>query len=320
MCCCPAWIKAPIGNLNDNTLEEIWNGPQARFTRQMMLEGRWQEICDPSCPVIISYLGTGRGNDYATQNPKKWITPQLAREIEAGKTLLDSTPTAYNLSNSHVCNIDCLMCDNKANTDGDPLIQKTLDQVIPLLPNTLEIIMTGAGDPFARPDTRRLLTEFDFSIYPNLRIGLLTNGQLLTQYWDRIRHQPFGWINVSVDGATKETYEKLRRRAKWEKLTEAFTTLRDKRPSSVPVVINMTVMKENYREIPLFIEMAEKYGFGCYFMTVRIPAEADIQPEQRFFDYPSSPELADFRRVVKECMSSKYSVSVGWGDLPGYLR
>ena len=53
--CCPAWSRGMVGNTRKKTLLEIWNDKPIRQMRQMMLEGRWDRICRPSCPFIADY-------------------------------------------------------------------------------------------------------------------------------------------------------------------------------------------------------------------------------------------------------------------------
>ena len=39
--CCPHWLPPVIGNLFEEELEDIWNGPKAQVLRNQMVDGRW---------------------------------------------------------------------------------------------------------------------------------------------------------------------------------------------------------------------------------------------------------------------------------------
>ena len=68
---------------------------------------------------------------------------------------------------------------------------------------------------------------------------------------------------ISVDAATKATYEKVRSGGGFERLMEKMDYLsklrREKKVSSVSVI--MIVQKANYRQIPDFIGWAKDKGF-----------------------------------------------------------
>jgi len=49
--------KYPIGNLREQTFDEIWNGPIATEARRVMIEGGFPDICKaPSCHHYRSWL------------------------------------------------------------------------------------------------------------------------------------------------------------------------------------------------------------------------------------------------------------------------
>ena len=50
---------------------------------------------------------------------------------------------------------------------------------------------------------------------------------------------------------------------------KAFELISKARERFGNIVINMTVMKENYREIPAFIELAARYGFSAVINRIR---------------------------------------------------
>jgi molybdenum cofactor biosynthesis enzyme MoaA len=75
--------------------------------------------------------------------------------------------------------------------------------------------------------------------------------------WNKISHNRFGWIRVSVDGATKETYEKIRVNGQWETINknlELISRLR-KEGHFESFGLHCVVMKSNHTEL---VEIAEK--------------------------------------------------------------
>jgi MoaA/NifB/PqqE/SkfB family radical SAM enzyme len=308
--CCPAWVKTSIGNIRDASIDEIWNSDQAMSMREKMYSGHWQEICNPACPIFSNYSRYGKkliANETLTDFD--YLTPSLINEIRLKKVYLESSPTVFNLSNSTICNLSCIMCVKDSLVDDPELMKKTADDIMKHLPTARRIVMSGLGDPFARPDTRRLLINFRGD-NPNLKIDLITNGLLMPRFWEQVKHQRFGSLLVSIDASTKQTYEKIRRGGKWEKLLRALSLIRENKAAFSSVAINMTVMRENYLEIPDFIQLAESYQFNVTFQKVRGMCE-----NQNIFELQDSEAIAELRSIIKEEIAKKREVTVFWGDL-----
>jgi len=302
--CCPAWSKGMIGNTNKKSLREIWNDAPVRRMRQMMLEGRWETICRPGCPHIMKYRMTGE--KIALGAPSEHvITEEILSAVRSRQTTLATGPTWINLANSTVCNLHCIMCGRDKVRGDSQLLQKEIAEVGDLLPGVRELFLTGNGDPFARSDTRDLMLNLDSSRYPDLRINLLTNGLLLPKYWDRIRHVNFGCLNISCDAATGKTYEAIRLGGKWQDLLQTLELIGGARERFSYRMLNMTVMKENYREIPAFVELASRYGFGVGINRIR-----GRWGEQNFFTAGDKRVLAELRQLIGEAQTRAKALNV----------
>lgn len=48
--CCPAWLPIPIGNLQTQSTEEIWNSPAAQDIRKSILDGSYRYCSRMHCP------------------------------------------------------------------------------------------------------------------------------------------------------------------------------------------------------------------------------------------------------------------------------
>jgi MoaA/NifB/PqqE/SkfB family radical SAM enzyme len=307
--CCPAWIKTSIGNIKDKSIDDIWNSDEAMVIREKMYAGKWQKICNPVCPILSKYRHDKKPIDYKNLNCFDYLTPPLINEIGLQKVCLESSPTSFTLSNSTVCNLSCIMCVKDSLVDDPGLMKKTADDIMKHLATARRIVMSGMGDPFARQDTRGLLTNFRGN-NPNLKIDLVTNGLLMPKYWEQVKHQKFGILLVSVDGATKGTYEKIRRGGKWEQLLRSFSLIEENRDSFSSVTINMTVMRENYHEILDFIHLAESYRFNASFQRVR-----GMCDDQNIFELGDFQAIAELHSILAEEMGKKRNIYVSWGDL-----
>lgn len=302
--CCPAWSKSMVGNMRDKSLLEIWNDEPLQHMRRMMLEGRWEKVCRPSCPIIRNFRLTGKKDPLAHQS-RELITNDILLAVRSRQTKLSTGPTWINFANSATCNLNCVMCGREMYHDDADLTRKAMREVKALLPSARELFLTGNGDPFARPDTREFMLCYDPSLYPQLKINLLTNGILLPRYWENIRHLNFGYLDLSVDAACRETYEAIRLGGKWQDLLRALEVAHQNRDRFSYINLNMTVMRANYREIPAFVELAARYGFGVYINRIR-----GKWGDQNFFTAADVSTIDELRGVIHEAKTVAEKLNV----------
>jgi len=122
------------------------------------------------------------------------------------------------------------------------------------------------GEPTLRLDVVMLAQRY----FPN--IGIITNGVI------RIPPEFNHYIFLSVDGL-EATNDRLRGQGTFRLAMENYRG--DKR-----VIINITIMKENYLELEELIKTAQGYGFHGLVCNIYIPAEGSdaskiISPEDR---------------------------------------
>jgi len=310
--CCPAWTKLSIGHIGKATIADIWNSDQARLLRRKILSGQFQDVCNEICPHIAKYRHTGKLIPWKDLDRMDTLTPELAAEIRAGCDFITSPPTVFNLSNSTVCNLSCIMCSRHTDASDPALIRKTAEELVPYLPNARRIVLSGMGDPFARPDTRRIMLDLAGK---GPVIDLITNGLLIPRYWNDIAECRFGNLLISVDAADRVTYEKIRRGGSWTDLLASLSLVRENRHRFQSVALNMTVMRENASAIPAFIDFAESYGFHASFQRIR-----GNHGDQNIFEMNDTDILRGLSRTITGQKNLKRRISVYWGDLLEYAK
>lgn len=311
--CCPAWTKLSIGNITKSTIAELWNSPQARLIRRKILSGRFEEVCNNACPYVSEYRHSGRLISWEELERLSELTPEAVDAIRAGRDYLEYPPTTFNLSNSTVCNLSCIMCSRHTDRSDPEIIRKTAMELEHYLASAKKLILSGMGDPFARPDTRELMIKCakgELVGRNNLTIDLITNGLLLPKYWNDVKGCTFGSLLVSIDAADKETYEKIRRGGAWEDLLASLDLIKTHRDRFTSITLNMTVMRANYQSIPDFINFAESYGFGASFQKIR-----GTYDDQNIFEANDREAIRELSHIVNEERGKKRSINVIWGDL-----
>lgn len=255
--CCPSKFGKIIGNLTSQSIDEIWNSPQASMVRDSIENGDYQ-FCNASA---CEYLRKAE----AEQNP---LSPKpLVRWLKR-KGLLNSgtTPKIINLGSDKTCNLACRYCRRelfkltKEERERITLIDHhTFSR---LSDDTERIVLLGEGDPFASPIYLQKLRTYNWSKHKNLKLKIQTNGLLLTpQMWQSIAnsHPVIDWVAVSIDGASAETYA-INRGGDFDKLMRNLEFIADLRSQNIikKFWINFLVQDNNYREIPAFAELGKK--------------------------------------------------------------
>ncbi|MDX6404219.1 MAG: hypothetical protein QOH70_1674 [Blastocatellia bacterium] len=261
-CCCPAWVPFAVGNVLDApSAEAVWNSDVAAEIRRSVHDGDFSYCSRTLCSYIA-----------AQKLPLKTeITdPLLRRYIDERSVVLDEVPQMVELNHDPTCNLACPSCRTEiitAKAEEQDLYSESARRVIlPLLRKVNgHSYISGGGEAFASKHYRSILAALNRAEYPDLYLHLITNGQLTTaERWRQFPNllEMIGVLSVSIDAARGETYERLRRPAKWPILMRNLELIAEMRRSgSIPhFQINFVVQEENYREIPEFIELGTRLG------------------------------------------------------------
>lgn len=150
--------------------------------------------------------------------------------------------------------------------------------------SVMPILVFSGGEPLCREDLFELVGQArSLGIVP----ALATNGTLIdAEIADRIRDSGIARVAVSLDGATAEVHNKLRKlKGCFEKAIEGIGHLRDKK---VPFQINVTLTKHNAEQLDDIYELAGSLGAVAVHIFMLVPvgcgqelAETDmLSPEQ----------------------------------------
>lgn len=263
LCCCWGRYKS-LGDLRNKTINQIWNSKEFQVLREKIYQRKLEDVCDEKiCHVLLSGRKWTEGDLKRAKLPSK-----LIEEIKNKKTKLSTGPLRITLSDIGTCNLRCKMCYryfvSEDKNFSQSLIKKELPEFLNQNPRqNLVIKLTGNGEVFFRRETREFLQNLDSQKYPNVCLEILTNGLLLTpKMWRTISHNKIREINVSVDAASKSTYEKIRRGGNWDKLLKNLEFIGKLRKSNKInyFYINMVVMKSNYQEMKDFVFLGKKLG------------------------------------------------------------
>jgi glycosyltransferase involved in cell wall biosynthesis/MoaA/NifB/PqqE/SkfB family radical SAM enzyme/predicted O-methyltransferase YrrM len=156
------------------------------------------------------------------------------------------------------CNGGCVMCSY--GTDGEIMdlaqFQHLADE---WLPAARDAHLIG-GEVLLHPQFYELC---EYANRFGVCLGMTTNLSTLAGRRAEAITRFFHTVRVSVDGATRQTYESIRRRLSFERLCQNLAVLADIKRSrpELEMELAFVAMRQNIAELPDVIEMAARYAF-----------------------------------------------------------
>ena len=171
----------------------------------------------------------------------------------------------------------------------------------------IQVHMGSDGDPFASHVYRHFMEQTPER--DNIKYSILTNGLMFKEFHTKVPYviNNLQDLGVSIDGATKETYEKLRLGGKWEKIKNNLQSIADSKDKyNFCLKFHMVVQQDNWWEMKAMAELAESYGVDeIYFNIIQDWNTALDHSKQTFMNLK---EFKDLRDEVRD-MSIKYIVA-----------
>ena len=300
--CCSTWLKTPpIGNIQHQSVDEVWNGEKAQEIRRSILDGSFKYCDHTECPYLQTIS--------CEVQPLKMVKDEELKTVVKNKlTILPYGPREIDCSYDRSCNLFCPSCRSKiivesANEHEILGIQSKLENEAMKDAHVLSI--SGSGDPFGSPFYRRWLQTMNRGNAPHLKQILLhTNAQLWTpMMWSTIPKEIRELIKstiISIDAASPEIYPINRRGGDYERLLENLDFIRVLRTRGPleHVKISMIVQTNNFIEMPDFIRLGKRYNFDIVFFKKLI--NWGTFSEEEYNDraihlpgHPRNPELID---------------------------
>ena len=315
--CCPSWIKTPIGNLKNSSIEDMWNSNEAHAVRASILDGSYSYCRKEICPYI-----------QAKDLPRIEHLPLVIKEaVENKKVEMDNQPEHVMLVHDDSCNLSCPSCrttkiSHSPGSERSKQIQayseKIFDYHLKRKDCDLHLNMTGSGDPFASTAFRQFLVSIEGAQYPNLKIDFQTNGVLLTPLmWNNMKniHKNIHHVWVSIDAAEEETYAIIRRGGNWKILNENMQFLAKLREKNQidELNVNMVVQKGNYKEM---VQFAQKYlEMGCDRINFSSLNDWGTWPHDEFLShcvhFKNHPEHEQFLKLLEDDVFEHQRVKLG---------
>jgi MoaA/NifB/PqqE/SkfB family radical SAM enzyme len=167
------------------------------------------------------------------------------------------------VESSLACNLKCIMCPWQkiaSRLGGEAVMQPEIWQAVRLhLPRIQSIDFTGGGEPLLQPHLVQWVHDAHSA---GCETGILTNALLLDEIKAKaLMEAGIDWICVSMDGATADIYEKIRRGSDFERVCRNVAALDRLRSGKHPkLMINFVLMTINIGQVEEMVSLTAQLG------------------------------------------------------------
>lgn len=304
----------PVGYIQDQTLEEIWNNDTMRRIRQQVLHGERPAECAPCFNLEDQGVESLRQRHISGVIPEARITlyPHAMNGMDENFRMPFEIPT-MEIKLNNLCNLKCRMCnpmDSTSWNDWDQveefykkednyLVEKVvtlnlkkkpfLDSFVDtdnwwasfekLLPYFRRVEFAG-GEPLMDPTHYKILDKLK-PYGHQIEIKYATNGTTLGISKGRTVHDYWPHfksvaVNVSIDGIG-DVYEYIRGNGDWNEVVQNIKTIQDI-PNISRVVGAVAVQVSNVLMLDKMVELfLDKLGIVFYTNMVNYPNALSAQ-------------------------------------------
>ncbi len=231
---------------------------------------------------------------------QRWDNVGRVRTSYARRQQVEGAPLEAFIEVSARCNLRCQMCAISFDTryrgsSGRPafLQPQLFKRLRPIFPGLLRAHLYGLGEPVLNPHLTDYIRELSSA---GVEVWFTTNATLIEQEKaEAFAEAGADRVSISIDGATAETYETIRRGAKFDRLLRGLEALSNarRRHGKPRLTVNFVAMKSNLDELPALVELCA--GFGI----------EEINVEPLFYWGGESPDL-DRQYRAEALDDSKY--------------
>lgn len=237
--CCCGDPDTPLGNINDDSLADIYNNSKFQNLRKSLLSGKHPKECKDCWVKESSGLRSQRqvnAETYSVADPNP-------------NGLVEFKPTTFDLRINKLCNLKCRSCSPELSSSIAQEVQaiygvewpalnnsqrkSILQELLALLPNAEHVYFTG-GEPLLAPEHFAMINELIRLKHTNLSIFYNTNfmqldfrGVDLTTLWSQFSQIGIG---ASLD-AIGPVAEYLRHGTVWSTIESNLTRLQTTAPN-----------------------------------------------------------------------------------------
>lgn len=255
---CPDRSTGVLGNINNQSINEIWNGEKYQQIRKQMYSDGADKTCGSHCLLLNgmkNYQSFSWFKDIDINSPCYKNALLNENEIRNGNTVISSFPRYMRFTISYQCNYRCYHCYQVKIREKNRRLPESFISDMKKYIKYYQFMFIFGGEPTLFPEFADLIKIG--SINPYVRYGIISNGSLIHKHFSEIEKVNWAFIAISLDAATNDTYELLRKSKNWEKVNQNLRILSKlKKNKDFVFSMSMTLNSKNCHEIYDFVIFA----------------------------------------------------------------
>lgn len=224
---------------------------------------------------IGRFLGELREEFVRKHFPESYYSKEVFDDIKTFRNSIrnfdsnqaSEVPGSIVVEINNTCNLNCLMCaTQQAKRKKGEMSLDLFEWIIRTIIKPLgrhNLVVHTVGEPLFYSDLPAILRICQKY---GMRLHFTTNGLLLHKYID-LFHEYKGLVSgiaFSIDGASEETYEKIRRGGKFQRLLNNLELIwqynqKVRKQQKISTSLQASISKDKFNDIPLFFEVFGKY-------------------------------------------------------------
>lgn len=249
MCCFQE--RKCLGNILESSLENIWNSDLANEIRRVTAEGKLHSSCQvESCPYFHASSVRNEKEVWHFQYPTDWEIDLPSQHCNIG----GETPTDKNPA--------CLMCERHLRyVPQEDRLKEVCEKLKPYIQYVRSIHIQGIAEAFWKDLIFDVLDWLGVEEHKNhICISTTTNGTIFHEARRRrwLKY-PTSVLTWSIDAATPETYELIRRVPMYHRIVDnlmAYARERTHPWQALRIHNNINLL--NIKEVEDMVELASK--------------------------------------------------------------
>jgi radical SAM protein with 4Fe4S-binding SPASM domain len=234
--------------------------------------------------------------------------------LERGSGIALHRPVDVYLQVASACNLDCYMCSEHNRPEdqrfgrglrcmSSDLFEKLEKEVFPW---STRVWFGVGGEPTIAEHFAQFLVR---AARAGQEIHLTTNGTRF-EHGDlaEVIAREVTHLHVSLDAATAETYERIRRGSRWDRVMRGIEKLNSFRGANgrCRLSLSFVLMRSNVHELPAFVALAHELGADSVLAQHVIPVTEEGKHESLIVE----PEKYDRFRAEAEALARKLSIDL----------
>lgn len=267
-----------LGTYPENSLMEIWQGPEAVKLREHMLHNDLNYGCQ-HCKYFFD---------------KRKFSNLKPLVFDKYSDIKDQHfPRVLEFEMSNTCNYECQMCSGEVSS----MIRKNRDKLPPIempyndrfveeldqfIPHVKEAKFFG-GEPFLIDIYFRIWDRM-LELNPGIQFFVITNGSVWNNRIARMLERGHFEIAISIDSLQKEKLERIRKHSRYEKVMANIKRFNKyAKQYDRAISLSFTLQKDNWEDFPEMISFCNDIGAYIYVSYLEWPvhyAISDLEEEE----------------------------------------